>query len=114
MFKSPLQVEKTGKNKWKLLAPLVYDGSEKIIVPAWFETDFASVPRAAWWFCAPAAGNHAKPAVLHDYLCVTSTDQKHTDKIFLEAMKVNGVGLFKRWVMYCMVRTYQMIIGKYF
>jgi len=111
MFKSPLRVEKTGKNTWRLLSPLVYDGSEKITVPAGFETDFASVPRAAWWFCAPAAGNHAKPAVLHDYLCVTSDNQPHTDKLFLEAMAANGVGWLKRTVMYSAVRVYQTAKG---
>ena len=114
MFKSPLQVEKIGKNKWKLLAPLVYDGSKKFIVPAGFETDFASVPQAVWWFCAPAAGNHAKPAVLHDYLCETYSDQPNTDKIFLEAMTTNGVGRFKRTVMFNAVRGYQVFKGKYF
>lgn len=114
MFKSPLQVEKIGKNKWRLLAPLVYEGSQKYIVPAGFETDFASVPRLAWWFCAPASGNHAKPAVLHDYLCETYDNQPHTDRIFLEAMQANGVGWFKRTVMFNFVRAYQAAKGKYF
>ncbi|MGD9825770.1 DUF1353 domain-containing protein [Desulfobacter sp.] len=114
MFKSPLRVEKIGPNAWQLLAPLVFDGSEKIIVPAGFETDFASVPRFFWRFCPPAAGNHAEPSVLHDYLCVTSNDQPHTDKIFLEAMSANGVGWLKRTVMYIAVRAYQTAKGNYF
>lgn len=113
MFRTRLKVEKIGKNKWSLLAPLVYEGSEDVIVPEGFETDFASVPQAAWWFCAPAAGNHAKPAVLHDYLCETSNDQPGTDRLFLEAMKANGVSWFKRTAMYWAVRTYQTMKGKY-
>lgn len=113
MFMTPLQVEKVGKNKWKLLAPLVWMGAETYIVDAGFVTDFASVPQIAWWFCAPAAGNHAKPAVLHDYLCVNYDDQSHTDKVFLEAMESNGVGWFKRSAMYNAVRAYQAAKGKY-
>lgn len=113
MFKFPLQVEKISNYKWKLLAPLIYNGSKRIIVPAGFETDFASVPRCAWWFCPPVTGNHAEAAVLHDYLCVTSSNQKHTDKIFLEAMKANGVGWLKRTVMYMAVRVYQTAVGNY-
>lgn len=114
MFKSPLQVEKVGPNLWKLLTPLVYSGLEIIIVPAGFKTDFASVPRIAWMFCPPVAGNHAEPAVLHDYLCENSHDQPHTDRMFLEAMAANGVGWFKRHVMYLSVMFYQLAKGKYF
>lgn len=113
MFKTPLQVEKIGPNKWKLLSPLVYDGSIKHIVPAGFETDFASVPRIFWMICPPVAGNHAKPAVLHDYLCENYYNQAETDKIFLEAMQVNGVGWIKRTLMFQAVRLYQIIKGKY-
>lgn len=113
MFQTPLRVEKIGKNKWMLLSPLVYIGTSTITVPAGFETDFASVPQFAWWFCAPCAGNHAKPAVLHDFLCETTSNQKLTDKLFLEAMKTNGVGWVKRAAMYWAVRAYQTLKGKY-
>ena len=113
MFKTPLQVEKIGKNRWRLLGPLVYDGSVQITVPVGFETDFASVPRIAWRICPPVAGAHAEPAVLHDYLCETSNDQPAADKLFLEAMKVNGVGWLKRMLMFQAVRAYQAASGKY-
>lgn len=113
MFQTSLKVEKIGKNKWRLLAPLVYIGSSTVTVPPGFETDFASVPQPAWWFCAPAAGFHAEPAVLHDFLCETTPDQKLTDKLFLEAMGANGVGWFKRNAMYWAVRGYQTAKGKY-
>ena len=109
-----MKVEKIGENTWRLLSPLVYAGSDEITVPEGFETDFASVPKLFWWFCPPAAGNHAKPAVLHDYLCVSSDDQPRTDKIFLEAMAANGVGWLKRHVMYLAVMVYQTAKGKYF
>ena len=113
MFMTPLQVEKIWENRWKLLAPLVFEGSAKFIVPTGFETDFASVPRFAWRFCPPIAGNHAEPAVLHDYLCENSNNQPYADKMFLEAMKANGVGWIKRTVMFNAVRTYQALKGKY-
>lgn len=115
MFKTTLKVEKIGTNRWRLLEPLVYEGSEELIkVPEGFETDFASVPRIAWRICPPVAGNHAEPAVVHDYLCETSNDQPATDKIFLEAMKANGVGWLTRTVIYLAVMLYQAAKGKYF
>ena len=113
MFKSPLQVEKIGENKWKLLSPLVYEGRLRYIVPAGFETDFASVPRFFWGICPPVAGNHAEPAVLHDYLCEIYPDQRTTDRIFLEAMESNDVGWLKRTLMFQAVRLYQIIKGNY-
>ncbi len=114
MFTTHLDVRKIGKNTWELLAPLIYVGADETVsVPTGFKTDFASVPQPAWWFCAPAAGNHAKPAVLHDFLCETATDQKKTDKLFLEAMESNGVGWLKRNMMYWAVRGFQTLKGKY-
>lgn len=113
MFKTPLQVEKIGENRWRLLSPLVYEGRLMYIVPAGFETDFASVPRIFWRICPPVAGNHAEPAVLHDYLCENSNNQPYADKIFLEAMKANGVGLIKRTVMFNAVMVYQALKGRY-
>lgn len=113
MFTTSLKVEKIGANRWRLLGPLAYEGTETIVVPAEFETDFASVPRFFWRICPPAAGNHAKPAVLHDYLCEFSNDQPRADRLFLEAMKVNGVGWLKRNLMFQAVRAYQAAKGKY-
>jgi hypothetical protein len=113
MFKSPLQVEKIGENKWELLAPLVYEGTRRYIIPTGFKTDFASVPRIFWYLCPPIAGNHAEPSVLHDYLCENYDDQPHADKMFLEAMQANDVGWFKRTIMFQAVRLYQIIKGKY-
>lgn len=114
MFKSKLRTDKIDRRRWVLISPLVYDGSKKYVVPKGFETDGASIPRIAWWFCHPMDGNHAKPSVLHDYLCETSYNQPHTDKIFLEAMEANGVGWLKRTVMFNSVRLYQILKGKYF
>lgn len=113
MFKTPLQVEKIGSNRWKLLSPLVFEGSAKFIVPTEFETDFASVPRFFWRICPPVAGNHAEPSVLHDYMCDTYNDQRYTDRILLEALKANGVGWLKRTLIFNAVRLYQIAKGKY-
>ena len=113
MFKTELDLRKKDGRNMELLSDLIYEGSEKITVPTGFVTDGASVPKPVWWFCSPFAGNHLKPAVLHDYLCVLERDQRETDLLFLEVMRVNGVGWFKRVMMYQAVKMFQRLRGEY-
>lgn len=61
---------------------------EEIIVPSGFETDLASIPRAAR-ILIPKNDSHRAPAIVHDWLCrqaKSHADRKKADKIFLEAM----------------------------
>lgn len=125
MFKTPLVMEQKigagGKPSHKgriyyLVENLIWHSpitGADITVPVGFHFDGASVPRAAWWFCSPFAGRHARAACLHDWLCETSDDQRKTDKLFFEAMKSDGVDLFKRFVMFKAVKAYQKLKGKY-
>lgn len=64
-----------------------------IVVPPWFETDFASVPRVPVIYEAWGDRAH-REAVLHDYLyridSVPVVKKSEADNIFLEAMQSTG------------------------
>lgn len=102
------------KNLWKTRRELVYfvgddDSDDKITVPVGFITDLASVP---WPFSMiiPKSGKGNAAAVLHDFLYhKQERKRKQCDLIFLEAMKVLGVSLWKRKVMYRAVRIFGFI-----
>ncbi len=87
---------------------------DKVIVPAGFRTDLASIPWPGSMFI-PRSGKYNQCAVLHDFLYsilgevsepynMRKRSRKECDGIFLEAMGVLGVNRFKRWLMYRAVR----------
>ena len=58
---------------WVLTQPLIYEGNGfKIVVPAGFYTDFASVPRSPLTF--EFFGKFNEEAVIHDYLYRIDSD----------------------------------------
>jgi hypothetical protein len=80
---------------WKLHEPLVFDSDivGRVIVPAGFYTDLASVPKVPLVY--EAWGNRAHyEAVIHDFLyCKDSLPNVSFDQaneVFLEAMQVRG------------------------
>lgn len=96
-FTSPLLVrieqgERDGRGLATLLEPFYHrDGDRTIIVPAGFVTDFTSVP---WWaaWLVPILGEHAKAAVLHDYLLErTDLPYDEVNRIFAGALRALGV-----------------------
>lgn len=105
------RVEKTPAGTWSLIAPLHYQSvilQKILLVPMGFLTDFASVPRVpfAYWL----AGNTAHgAAIVHDYLYQTHrTDRATADRVFDEAMEVEGEPAWRRWMMWLAVRTVGM------
>ena len=61
-----------------------------IIVPIGFVTDFASVPKCLWSL-APSIGRQSKGALIHDWLYTTHLEGRPwIDRVFLEAMDLNG------------------------
>lgn len=79
---------------WRLMTPLRYVSAlhrARLIVPAGFITDLASVPR--WPFVFLFFGDVTRgPAIVHDYLYQTHLVSKdHADLIFEEAMAADGV-----------------------
>lgn len=106
------------------------DKARHIVVPKGFKTDFASVPRICW-SVFPPYGRYAKAAVVHDFLCEVNhlqngretynakellqvdydVSRAYADKVFLEAMKVLGVNVFTRHLLYLGVRVYAYLFG---
>ena len=79
---------------------------DKIIVPAGFVTDFASVPRL-FWSILPRIGKHASASIIHDYLYFShERTKKEADDIFYEGMIVLGVGKWKASIMKDAVRIF--------
>lgn len=113
-FTSPLIVEKVGERLWKIYRELIYhvgnkDSADIIIVPVGFQTDFASIP-FLFWTLLPPDGQYTAAAVIHDFLYFTQTRTRLvSDRIFLEAMKVLKVNIFKRLIMYQAVRLWSWI-----
>jgi len=103
------------QRRWRLEEPLGYRSraGRVFVVPAGFETDGASVPRAAWWLYPPFGGDYDRAAVVHDYLysraeAFVGADHGHlsrgeVDRLFLEMMTVDGFRLTGRHVVYCAV-----------
>ena len=112
-----------GRSLWAVERPLGYrtgEGvGERIVVPAGFVTDLASVPRAVWSFYPPD-GPWAKAAIIHDFLYATRGtgvwhgrigvtrerpySRQEADAILREAMADRKVGFWERFVIWSSVR----------
>ena len=110
-FTNPPRLDFLGNYQFRLAAPFDYHvgefPSEEVIeVPVGFVTDFASTPRFMWGIFPPH-GPWAYAAIVHDYLYGEGRKpRKECDRIFLEAMKVLGVSLTTRVLMYLAVRLF--------
>jgi len=111
MFESELRTrynEQTGKRV--LLEPLRYKTKTGRVVVArkGFETDLDSIGRIPIVYSI-FKSRTVYGAVIHDWLYSVSFDRKTADRIFLEAMKDEGVKLFYRAVIYSAVRMFGFI-----
>lgn len=101
-------VSPIGNNEWKLLEGMdfvVFD--QKWHVPEGFITDFASIPKVFHAIFSPWNMKHGPAAILHDYLYqYKPVTRKTADDIFLEAMRLYGVGWLKRHIFYSAVRGF--------
>ena len=119
-FLSELIVKKIDARSWMLYTPFEYrvghkDSDEVIKVPREFLTDFASIPRI-FWTVLPPDGKYTGAAVIHDYLYSLRGElpkrrytRKRCDQIFLEAMEVLDVSLWRRSTIYRCVRLFGWI-----
>jgi hypothetical protein len=113
-FLTPLRVEQLDNGRERLLEPFVAEAGGRVIeVPAWFLTDYASVPRVFWSLIAP--DDLAKPAVLHDYLYSLQgrPDGQHNvwsraeaDEVFRSAMAALPIPSWKRLAAWSAVRSF--------
>jgi hypothetical protein len=78
---------------------------QRIIVPAGFVTDFASVPQVAQSIIS-VLGKHSVPAVVHDYLYwVQTCTREQADNILYEAMQEYKANWFQKHAVYNAVRV---------
>lgn len=108
--KAKLQFEYEDKDniKWYTLKePLIFSSDdEEFIIPVLFKTDLASVPYGLQWLFKPN-GKYTRSAILHDYMYSLRTlKRSYCDKIFLKAMKSDGVNFMTRWLFYFAVRCF--------
>ena len=101
-------VEEISDDRWELTEPVTYAGNtETFVVPAGFQTDFASVPRIFVWLL-PRYGKYTKAAILHDWLCArvreATFDRADADGLFRRSMRELGVPFVRRWLMWAAVR----------
>jgi len=91
---------------WILLEPLVYvigDTSERIVVPAGFVTDLASVPSEFWGppLTLTPTGQYSRAAIIHDYLYWSQKcTRDQADRLMVIAMKESNVGRFDAVAIY--------------
>lgn len=92
---------------WRLLESLIYASDAAgcvFVVPAGYQTDFASVPRVPLAYMATANIAH-RAAVVHDWLYSTGrVSRKLADEVFREAAEVSGVSGWRRFMLYWGVR----------
>lgn len=106
MFVTKLRVEELDTpGYWMLCEPLIWDdGTNKIIVPAGFVTDLASIP-APMRGILNTNGPSRKPSVAHDFLYRTGVmTRKAADQLFLTMLVAQKVICIGRGLYYLGVR----------
>ena len=110
------------ERSFRLVNALIYKGRrDTIIVPAGFETDFATVPAIVAWLIE-RFGTFTAAAVVHDWLCVQLDDAFHgrrelsgdevrvqvnsrdSDALFRRILRECDVDFVTRWLMWTGVR----------
>lgn len=97
-----------GRAYWRLLVPFRHERpGVRVVVPAGFLTDFASVPRFLWPIFPPT-GPWQRAAVVHDWLYTRAADCPRflADALFRDAMQAAGVPAWRRVAAYYAVRCF--------
>ena len=97
---SALEYRHVGPNAWQLTRTFMYFGEGYVIVvPFGFITDLDSVPRVPGLYSL-LKGRSVRAATVHDYLYSAQRGKKYADKVFLEAMKDEGLPARRRYPIY--------------
>ena len=121
-FRTPLSVRHEVGEDWRLLAPLVFEGSRDFfVIREGFRTDFASIPRPVRWLFDTAGGN-SEPGVLHDAVWRESKrtdgvprriDPWDADGLFRRALRESGATALTRGLMWIAVRAAAIAAGRF-
>lgn len=78
------------------------------VVPAFFRTDFASIPRVLWFVDAPYKASFIYPSLWHDYYysCPNKKSRKEIDDIFFWLLRNEQNSLYTSFKMYLAVRLF--------
>ena len=115
--REPVLEPVAGSGKWRLVRGWIVDESgsdfelkRRFVVPAGFETDFASIPRLFWRVAGyPCDKHHRCAALLHDYLYALGgdeADRKTADKIYRAMLEASGLGWRAAYAEYKVVRWF--------
>ena len=113
-FKTELVLKDLNDKGWALKEGLLYQSSMLktfVSIPVGFVTDLASIPRFPPIIYALLADSARAAAVVHDFLYQTHGASGHkvsrrtADLVLMEAMKVGGIPLWKRELIYAGVRV---------
>jgi hypothetical protein len=102
------------RNRWILENSITYYvgeewSTDRIIIPAWYEFDGASIPKFFWSLVGhPMDTQVLRAALVHDYIYTNERrrGRKQADDIFLEAMLVLWVNIYKASTYYIGVRLW--------
>ena len=110
----PLQVEPSDDGQtWMVLRQVSFWSctGRRVVIPEFYITDFASVPRPFWWLLPPW-GRYLHAALIHDRLyyqhntgTATGLKRIEADRIFREVMLAAKVKPWMRWMLYLGVRV---------
>lgn len=77
-------------------------------LPAYFRTDFASIPKALWFIDAPYKATFVYPAIWHDYMytCSKNKTRKEIDDTFFWLLRFEQNSLLTSLKMYIAVRIF--------
>lgn len=108
-FLSELQLTPIGERRWRVTQPLVAATTYgRIVVPAGFVTDGASVPKPLWNLFPPLDGDYDAAAVLHDYAYAHAEElqlkRAQADALLYDGMVATNTDPEKRRVIYDGVR----------
>ena len=104
-----MKVEKIDDQRFILLEKeTAFSLGYRITIDKGFDFDGASISKPLWSIIgSPFTGNYVRAALFHDGLYAGEVlDRKVCDDIFLDLMKEDGVGYFKRYSMYLAVRAF--------
>ena len=78
------------------------------VIPAFFRTDFASIPKVLWFVDAPYKASFIYPALWHDYFysCPNKKSRKEIDDIFFLLLINEQNSLYNSFKMYLAVRLF--------
>lgn len=89
---------------WVLMTDMLWeigDSGQRLVIPAGFVTDFASIPKILWSTGLTPTGRYGRAAIIHDFLYwAQGCSREQSDRLLVIAMKESGVGTIEENLIY--------------